>query len=102
MYAVARLNSFDPNKLAAAGDELEQADPAHRTQPGYAGTVVVDLHEGRHLIPNFWDSEEHSAAALSMLGPEVGRVLNPVMSEPSELIGLGAVLFTDLIHAPGS
>ncbi len=102
MYAVARLNTFDPAKLAAAGDALEQFDQAHRTQPGYAGTVVVDLHEGRRLILNLWDSEEHSAAALSVLGPDVGRVLNPLMSDPSELIGVGTVTFTDLIPSPRS
>jgi hypothetical protein len=102
MYAVARLNSFDPTKLAAAGDALEQFDQAHRTQPGYAGTVVVDLHEGRRLILNLWDSEEHSATALSVLGPDVGRVLNPLTSDPSELIGVGTVTFTDLIPSPRS
>jgi len=66
------------------------------------GTVVVDLHEGRRLILNLWDSEEHSAAALSVLGPDVGRVLNPLMSDPSELIGVGTVTFTDLIPSPRS
>ncbi len=48
MYAVARLNSFDPTKLAAAGEDLEQFDQAHRTQPGYDGTVVEFFEE--HLI----------------------------------------------------
>ena len=70
-----------------------------RATPGPSSSTCTKA--GR-LILNLWDSEEHSAAALSVLGPEVGRVLNPVMSEPSELIGVGAVLFTDLIHAPGS
>jgi len=102
MYAVARLNSFDPNKLAASGDGLEQFDQTHRAQPGYVGTVVVDLQAGRRLVLNLWESEEHSSAALSFLGPEVGRVLNPLMSDPSELIGVGTVIFTDLVPSPGS
>ena len=38
-----------------------------------------------------WESEEHSAAALSVVGPEVGRLLEPLMSHPSELIGAGTV-----------
>ena len=102
MHAVARLTSFDPAKLAAAGDALEQFDQAHRTQPGYAGTVVVELHEGRRLILNLWDSEEHSTAALSVLGPDVERALTPLMSDGSELIGVGTVTYTDLIPSPRS
>ncbi len=46
MYAVARLNSFDPNKLAASSDALARFDQVHRAQRGYAGPVVVDLHAG--------------------------------------------------------
>jgi hypothetical protein len=96
MYAVVRLNSFDPIKLAASS-VLEQFDQLHRTQPGYVGTVVVDLQAGRRLVLNLWESEEHSAAALSVLGPEVGRLLEPLMSHPSELVGAGAVISTDLV-----
>jgi hypothetical protein len=99
MYAVARLNSFDLTKLAAAGDQLEQFNEVHRAQPGYVGTVVVDLQADRRLVLNLWESEEHCAAALSVLGPEVGRVLNPLMSAPSELVGAGTVIATDLVPA---
>ena len=99
MYAVVRLNSFDPVKLADS-TSLEQFDQIHRAQPGYVGTVVVDLQAGRRLALNLWESEEHSAAALSVVGPEVGRLLEPLMSQPSELVGAGTVLSTDLVRAP--
>ena len=102
MYAVARLNSFDPEKLAAASDAVDQFDRARRTQPGYVGTVIIDLQAGRRLVLNRWDSAEHSAAALSALGPPVGPVLNPLMSDPSELIGVDTVTCTDLIPSPGA
>ncbi len=103
MYAVVRLNSYDPNNnLADAADQLEQFDKLHAAQPGYAGTVVVDVQTGRRLVLNLWESEEHSAAALSGLGPEVGWVLNPLMSNPSELVGVGTVIFTDLTPSTGS
>ena len=49
---------------------------------------------------SLWESEEHSAAALSILGPEVGRLLEPLMSHPSELVGAGTVISTDLVQAP--
>lgn len=96
MYAVLRLNSFDQAKLAASRDELEEFDRVHAAQPGYVGSVVVDLGQGRRFALNLWDSEQHSAAALSVLGPEVRRLLGPLLSSPSELIGAGTVISSDL------
>ena len=97
MFAVLRLNSFDPDKLAASGETLDEFDKVHAAQPGYVGSVVVDLEEGRRFALNLWESEEHSSAALSVLGPEVGRLLSPLMSSPSELIGVGTVISSDLV-----
>jgi len=96
MYAMLRLNSFDRDKLAASGERLEEFDKVHAAQPGYVGSVVVDPGDGRRFALNLWESEEHSAAALSVLGPEVGRLLSPLMSSPSELIGVGTVISSDL------
>jgi hypothetical protein len=48
-------------------------------------------------VLNLWESEAHGAAALSVLGPEAARVLNQLMSKPSELIATGPVISTDLI-----
>lgn len=98
MYAIARLNQFDPAKLAASRQQLEQFDRSHQAQTGYVGTVIVDLQAGRRLVVNLWDSKEHSAAALSVLGPEVERLLHPIMTTPSELVGAGPVISTDLIR----
>ena len=46
MYAVVRLNSFEANKLAGSADSLKQFDQAHAAQPGYVGSIVVDLQDG--------------------------------------------------------
>ena len=46
------------------------------------------------LIPH---EQAHSAAALSVLGPEAARVLKPLMSKPSEVIATGRVISADLI-----
>jgi len=70
MYAVVRLNSFEANKLTDSADSLKQFDQVHAAQPGYVG-IVVDPQDGRRLVLNLWDSEAHSATALSVLGPEV-------------------------------
>ena len=97
MYAIVRVNSFDSEKLAASDGSLEQFQKAHGAQPGYVGTVVVDLQAGRRLVVNLWESQKHSTAALSVLASDVGRLLDPLMSNPSELVGVGTVIYTDLI-----
>ena len=96
MYAVLRLNTFDPALLAKSTDRVQEFDREHMAQPGYAGSVVVDLGGGRRFALNLWASEQHSDAALAILGPEVQRLLIPLMSAPSQLIGVGPVLTSDL------
>lgn len=97
MYAILRVNSFDPDKLAAARDRLDEFDRIHSAQPGYVGSAVVELGSGRRFVLNLWQSAEHSEAALTILGPEVNRLLGPLMLGPSEFIGAGTVISTDLM-----
>ena len=99
MYAVLRLNSFDPAKLMVSADMLVEFDEIHAAQPGYVGSVLVDLGAGRRFALNLWETEQHSGAALQFLGPEVGRLLGPLMAAPSQLIGAGPVLSSDLVRA---
>jgi hypothetical protein len=96
MYAIVRLNTFDEMKLTAAAGQLAEFDELHSSQTGYVGNVVVDLGRGQRLIVNLWESEQDATAALSTLGPEVGRVFAPLMRAPSKLIGTGRVTTTDL------
>lgn len=98
MYAIVRRNSFDPEKLADGQSALLEFDRVHAAQPGFIGSIVIDEQDGRRLALNLWQSERHATAALSILGPEVGRLLNPLMSTPSELISVGPVLPTDLLR----
>ncbi|MEA2485689.1 MAG: hypothetical protein QOD46_800 [Actinomycetota bacterium] len=99
MYAIVRLNTFDEQKLAAAADDVAAFDRLHSSQPGYVGNLVVDLDPGRRLVVNLWDSEQDAVSALSILGPEVDRILTPLMNAPPQLIGTGPVSSTDLIRA---
>lgn len=96
MFAVLRLNTFDPDKLSASEDSIEEFDRIHAAQPGYVGSVVVELGRGRRFALNLWDSIEHSQAALSVVGPEVNRLLGPLMTAPPEFIGAGEVISSDL------
>jgi hypothetical protein len=102
MYAVLRLNSFDPAKLAVSADRLEEFDRIHAAQPGYVGSVVVDLGAGRRFALNLWETEQHSAAALQILAPEVRRLLGPLMAGPSQLIGAGPTISSDLVRSAGT
>lgn len=96
MYAVLRRNSFDAERLAAAEEALREFDALHASQPGYVGSVVVEQPDRRRLVLNLWLSEDHASRALAVLGPEVSRLLGPLMSAPSELVGVGHVIATDL------
>ncbi len=89
MQAVLRVNSFDPGKLAAGQGQLEEFNRIHAAQPGFLRSVTVDLGEGRQLVLNLWDSEEHRVSGLDALGPAVEHLVNPLLARPSELIGFG-------------
>ncbi|WP_422935196.1 hypothetical protein [Sinomonas sp. P47F7] len=101
MHAVLRINSFDPAKLAGAGEALREFDALHAAQPGFLGTVTVDLGDGRHFVMNLWRSAEDAQAGLSVLGPAVGRLIAPLLASPSELIGTGTVIRSDLAPDEG-
>ncbi len=99
-HAVVRLNTVNPRALAAVRDSLREFDRTHAAQPGYLGSLVIDLGSGRQLVVNLWASRQHADTALATLGPEVGRILTPLMTGPSVLIGAGSVLSADLHRNP--
>lgn len=72
-------------------DNVAEFDRIHSEQSGFYGSLVIDLGEGRNVIVNLWDSEEQATAALPVVGPAVGRLLEPLVAEPSQLIGTGEV-----------
>lgn len=99
MQAVLRVNSFDPDKLAAGQQQLEEFNKLHAAQPGFLGSLTVDLGEGRHFVLNLWDTEEHRVSGLDALGPAVARLVDPLFAKPSELIGVGPVIASDALPA---
>ena len=92
MYAVVRLNTWDDAKRAAAAGDVAEFDRIHAEHPGFLGSLVVDLGGGRNAIVNLWGSEEQATLALPVVGPAVGRLLEPLMAEPSQLVGAGEVI----------
>lgn len=99
MQAVLRVNSFAPGRLAAGREQLEEFNRIHAAQPGFLGSMTVDLGEGRQFVLNLWDSDEHRVAGLGALGPAVERLINPLLARPSELIGFGPVIASDGLPA---
>jgi hypothetical protein len=102
MQAVMRVNTFDPAKLADSSNQLEEFDRLHAAQPGYVGNVTVDLGGSRRFVLNLWDTEQHRQEGLRALGPAVERLVNPLLAKPSELVGVGPVLESDLTKAAAS
>jgi hypothetical protein len=96
MYAIVRETTYDPAAVDRGQAELDEFQALHAKQRGYAGTVVVELGPGRWLTVNLWNSEADASAALPVMVPAVRRLLEPMMTAPSEQLGAGRVVLTDL------
>ncbi len=95
MYAIIRQNTFDQVKLESGKKQLTEFQEIHSQQPGYSGTIVIDIGNGCQLSVNLWDTEEHATAALPAMIPAVRRLVEPMLVEPSRVIGAGPVVLTD-------
>lgn len=96
MYAVFRETRYPPGQEVVSTPAYQEFNTAHAKQRGYVGTVVADAGEGRLLTVTLWATAEDMAAARNALGPVVGRLLDPMMTEPAVLIGTGPVIVNDL------
>ena len=92
MYAVLRLTTYDPERLAAGADRVAEFDRLHSAQPGFLGSAVVDLGGGRRFFLNLWESAAAAEAGRQALGPVVDDLLGPFMAAPSQLLGAGPVI----------
>ena len=93
MYAVIRKLAYDQTRLAQGGQQQLAAFRAiHERQPGFRGSMVIQADNGNTVALNLWDSEHDAMAGLSVLGPEVQRLLEPLLREPAVLVGAGHVV----------
>jgi hypothetical protein len=99
LYAIVRDTTYDPAKLREGSGQLAEFQEIHARQPGYRGTLVVDVGNGRWISINLWESEQHAQAALPIMVPVVQRLVEPLLARPSELVGTGPVVLTDLTPA---
>jgi hypothetical protein len=101
MYAVLRLNTYDPDRLAAGADRVAEFDRLHGAQPGFLGSAEVDLGDGKRFFLNLWESAEAAEAGRRALGPVVDELLGPLMAAPSQLVGAGPVIDPGPLGVPG-
>lgn len=99
MYAVFRETSYPPGIPIQESREFREFQQAHASRPGYVGTVVTDVGGGRYLTVTLWETEEDMHSAREAIGPVVERLLNPLMTAPSKLLGTGRVAVNDLAQA---
>ena len=97
MHAVFRETTYAPDKPIHLSREFQEFQQAHARRPGYCGTVVADAGNGRFLTLTLWDTAEAMHSAREALGPVVERLLEPLMTSPSVLLGTGQVVVNDLV-----
>lgn len=100
MQAVVRRAHYEPAALAASAETMAEFERVHAAQPGFAGNIVVDLGDGERLLVTLWEDEGAATAARTTLGPRVQELLGPLENMPSELVGAGPVVRSDLEYVP--
>lgn len=96
MYAVVRETTYPVDKALTERPEFTAFQDAHAAQPGYRGTIVSHLGNGRHVTVTLWDTAEHMAAARDSIGPAIKTLIEPLMTQPTKLLGTGEVVYTDI------
>jgi hypothetical protein len=96
MFATVREGTYDPERLRQGQAQLEEFAALRAQQPGYAGSLTVDAGGGRTLTLALWESEAQAEAARAVLEPEAQRLMGPLWAAPTQVIGRGPVLRTDL------
>ena len=99
MYAVVREATYDSKKKASASKQVEEFARIRAQQPGYRGVVTVDVGDGRTLTIALWESEEQSQAGSTKIAPEAERLMGPLWTAPSRVIGSGEVIYNDLVKS---
>lgn len=96
MHAVVRETTYAPDKPIHKSQEFREFQELHARRAGYQGTVVIDAGDGRHLTLTLWETAEDMSTAREALEPIVQRLLDPLMTRPSRLVGTGLVVVNDL------
>jgi hypothetical protein len=74
-------------------ESLRKFNEVHWQQPGFLGSLSVEIDHGEAVIVNFWSDRQSAEAALPRMVPVVERVLEPIFASESQLLGSGGVMF---------
>jgi hypothetical protein len=99
VYAVFRENTYPNDIEINRHPNFREFQQTHGEQPGYLGTVVSHIGDGRYLSITLWATEADMKAARETLGPVVGSLIDPLMVSPSKLLGTGRVVVNDIIKS---
>jgi hypothetical protein len=92
VYAIVRKNIYDPAKLDRGREQLAKFDELHAQQPGFRGTITIDVGNNSKVLINLWDSREAARAGLTQMRPVAENLLQPLLATESALIGEGNVV----------
>jgi hypothetical protein len=94
VYAIVRKNIYDPAKLDRGREQLAKFDELHAQQPGFRGTITIDVGNNSKVLINLWDSREAAQARLKLkqMRPVAENLLQPLLATESVLIGEGNVV----------
>ncbi len=95
MYAIVRELHYDAAKLRRGAEAVGEFQRLHAAQPGYRGSLSVELAPGHRIVLNLWETEAYATAARQTIEPVVGRLLGPLMAMPPKLLGAGPVVEND-------
>jgi hypothetical protein len=101
MFAVFRETTYRPDLVLQESPQFQEFQRLHAGCRGYRGTIVTDVGEGRYLTATLWETSDDMHAARDALGAVVGRLLDPMMTKPSTLLGTGRVVVGDLVPSDG-
>ncbi len=99
MFATVREGTYDPEKLARGKAQVDEFWRIRAQQPGYKGALTVDTGNGQTFIITLWETAEQQQAAQAVLDPHAQRLMGPLMSTPTRILGRGEVSYDDLTRA---
>lgn len=95
MHAVIRETTYRADRTLEDSPEFKAFQTAHASRPGYLGTIVTAVGEGRYLTVTLWDNADDMHAARDVLGPVAEKLLGPMMVRHSKLVGTGPIVVKD-------
>ena len=96
--AYARLAevTYAPGQRDAGQAQVEEYVALRAQQPGFRGSMGIDMGAERRLVLVCWASQAQFAAAQPVLGPAAARLLAPLFGAPARQLGDGAVVLDTL------